>query len=154
MNTRNRPDFKKRFGWHIILNLTLIFVIQYGYAFFTNAFVNVPKDYQWILALFSPLFRDYIFKILNFVVAKAAGEEGRGRYAMKFVPLHYMVTKHAFFLSIIVGGVATPMSSFCIMATDFAKTVYSGGKIVYRIKVKNETNVEGEYDKTAICTSF
>ena len=140
-------DFKKRFGWHIILNLTLIFVVVYGYAIFSNAFVQVPNNYQWVLALFSPYFGDYIFKIMNFAIAKAAGEEGRGRYAMKFVPLHYIVTKHAFFLSIIVGGVATPLSSYCIMATDFAKTVYSGGKIVYRRKVKNDTNVKGKVTK-------
>lgn len=119
---------------------------MWGYAIFTTAFVKIPQEYQWILALFSPLFRDFIFKILNFVVNKAAGDEGQRSHMMKLIPLHYMVTKHAVFLSIIVGGIATPMSSLCIMVTDFAKTMYSGGKIIYRIKVKNETNLEGNFD--------
>ena len=120
--------------------MTIVFVVVLGYAVFTTAFIKIPQDYQWILALLSPFFRDY-------VVAKAAGVEGQGENMKKFIPLHYIVTKHAVFLSIIVGGVATPMSSLCIMITDFAKTVYSGGKIIYRMKVKNETkaNVEGNF---------
>ena len=146
-STRNRPDFKKRIWWHLITILTIVFVVVLGYAVFTTAFIKIPQDYQWILALLSPFFRDYVFKILNYVVAKAAGVEGQGENMKKFIPLHYIVTKHAVFLSIIVGGVATPMSSLCIMITDFAKTVYSGGKIIYRMKVKNETkaNVEGNF---------
>ena len=48
-------------------------------------------------------------------------------------------------MAIVVGSAATPLSSFCIMATDFGKAVYTGLKIVK--KYKNDPNIKGPLPK-------
>ena len=54
-----------------------------------------------------------------------------------------MTTKHAVFLAIIVGGVSTPVTTYCIIATDYAANLYKGLKIIYDNKYKNCNKSEG-----------
>ena len=110
---------------------------------FGTAFVKVPKHYQWILALLSPFVKDLAAKLMLAVAFKSAGKENKGKYSVKFPALHYVTTKHAVFLAIIVGGVATPATSICIMATDFAKTLQSTWKIIRKYKNDPDSDIEG-----------
>ena len=96
--------------------------------------MNVPQEYQWILALISPFFRDFFIKLTLEVAFKAAGDRSRSKKSVKFPVIHYISTRHAIFLSVIIGGVSTPATSACLIATDFAKTIYSGLKIINRRK--------------------
>ena len=120
-----------------------LLLVLWGYAIFGTAFVKVPKHYQWILALLSPFVRDLAAKLMLAVAFKSAGKENKGKYSVKFPALHYVTTKHAVFLAIIVGGVATPATSICIMATDFAKTLQSTWKIIRKYKNDPDSDIEG-----------
>ena len=120
----------------------ILFLI-WGYGIYGTAFVQVPTEYQWVLALLSPLVRDFYSKLFLKVAQKAAGNEYRGKRSLKFLVAHYVSTKHAVFLTIIVGGVATPASSFCIMMTDFAKTLQTTLKIIK--KHRNDPNTGGNF---------
>ena len=141
--TRNLDGFKKRYAWHFSQILALLLVL-WGYAIFGTAFVKVPPNYQWILALLSPFVRDLAAKLMLAVAYKSAGNENVGTYSVKFPALHYVTTKHTVFLAIIVGGVATPATSFCIMATDFAKTLHSTWKIIRKCKNDPDSDIEGK----------
>ena len=133
----------RRFGWLLIQMLVLIFII-WAYGVFGTAFVNVPRDYQWILALLTPYARDMALKLLRKVVYKAAGEAGaENAKSINFLTQHYITTKHAIFLAVIVGGVATPVTSACLMAIDFGKTMQAGWKILK--KYKTNQDVEGKF---------
>ena len=123
--------------------IAVILIVVWLYAFFGTTFVKVPQEYQWLLALFSPFVRDICTKLMLEVAYGSAGKDSRGKYSVKFPVVQYVASKHAVFLAVIVGGVATPESSYIIMATDFAKTIYSGGKIIYMAKNSNGNDNQG-----------
>ena len=109
-----------------------------------SAFVKAPRKYQWILALFNPIFPMFFTKFILEVAYRSAGESSKGKKTIKNLAAHYVSTKHAMFLGAIVGGVATPESSLCIMATDLAKALNSGWKIIKKQK-SNPENIEGNF---------
>ena len=141
-STRDQPDSLKRYVW-FINQMGVIVASVWGYALFGIAFATIPQEYQWILGLLSPFMKDLFSKLLLKVCYKSAGEGSNGKHSIQFPCLHYMTTKHAVFLAIIVGGVSTPATTYCIIATDYATNLYKGLKIVYDNKYKNCTKSEG-----------
>ena len=136
-----KPDIVKRYAWLFCQNFAHIFFMV-TYIMFGSAFVIVPQEYQWILALLSPFVRDLFFKLLLKVAYKAGGKESKGNKEIKFIVLHFVTTNHAVFCAVIVGSVSTPATSACIIAVDFFKALQSGWKIFK--KYKNNSNVEGK----------
>ena len=126
--TRDKHDIKRRYAWHWKIIVFILFLV-WGYGIYGTAFVQIPK-FQWVLALINPLVRDFYTMLFLKVVQKAAGKEFRGKKSLKFLVAHYVSTKHVVFLAIIVGGVATPASSICIMMTNFAGMLQSSRKII------------------------
>ena len=47
---------------------------------------------------------------------------------------HYLSTKHAIFLAIIVGGLATPSTNYFIVAIDTVFAVFDGWKVVRKYR--------------------
>ena len=137
----NKPDIYKRYTWLLCQCVVHIFFMM-GYAMFGSAFVIVPQDFQWILALLSPFVRDLFFKLLLKVAHKAGGKESKNFKEIKFLVLHFVTTNHPVFCAVIVGSVSTPATSACIIAVDFFKALQSGWKIFK--KYKNNSNVEGK----------
>ena len=138
-----KPDIKQRYGWYFLQSLVMIIVNAMGYGVLGSLFVKIPQDYQWILALCTPLVKDAVTKIVLAVSFKSAGKDAYGKASVKFPAIHYVSTKHAIFLAVIVGGVATPATSFCIIVTDFLKAIYTGWKITR--KFKTNQNIDGQY---------
>ena len=114
-------------------------MIVLGYAILGSAFVKISSDNQWILAFVTPLIRETITKILIFFVCKAAGSKSERSVILA---KHYVSTKHAIFLTIIVGGVATPDTTYAIIATDFIMAIYQGLRIVR--KQRKGINAKGD----------
>ena len=58
-----------------------------------------------------------------------------------------MTTKHAVFLAIVVGGVSTPETTYCLMAVDFIKAMYDGIKIVVKSKkgLASKSDLKGRF---------
>ena len=135
-------DIKFRYAW-FLGRYFVIFLIFWGYQILGYAFVNFPKNYQWILAFFTPFARICFSKALQFVIQKAYGEGCPKEKWIQFLLIHYVTTRHTIFLAVIVGGVSTSETSYCIMAIDFAKVIQSGWNIIQ--KYKYDHNVEGKY---------
>ena len=66
---------------------------------------------------------------------KAAGsEENHLGKSTNILVLHFLSTKHAIFLSIIVGGLATPVTNYCIVAIDTVQAMLDGWKVVRKYR--------------------
>ena len=143
--TDQGEDIKKRYGYFWCQILALI-VNSYWYFFYGSVLENMPQDYQWIPALFHIYVRDIFLKLVLEVVKRSTGGDGSQMGQLnKFLAIQYLSTKHALFLGAIVGGVATPASSLCIMGTDFAKAMLSGWRIVKKYKKDPNVDLEGTF---------
>ena len=125
--------------------LVLIFFV-WGYGVFGSAFTNAPPEYQWILVLVAPFVQDLFSKTLYKASCKSAGEGSQTNKSIKFLVQHYVISKHTVFMAVIVGGVATPATSYCIMAIDFCKAMQKGVKIFKKFRCDpnmNRSEIEG-----------
>ena len=143
--TDQGEDIKKRYGYFWCQILALI-VNSYWYFFYGSVLENMPQDYQWIPALFHIYVRDIFLKfVLKVVKRSMGGDASQMGQLNKFLAIQYLSAKHALFLGAIVGGVATPASSLCIMGTDFAKAMLSGWRIVKKYKKDPNVDLEGTF---------
>ena len=140
-NTLKTSGIKKRYLWHWLQIIALLSV-GWAYNVYGSLFVKAPNDFQWILAIINPFVRDAFTNFLFRVASKARGQDSKGKKSLKLLAQHYITTRHTIFLAVMVGSVATPMSSFCIMSADFLKTLQSTWKIVK--KNKNAPNIKGK----------
>ena len=136
---RSQPKVLQRYIWYMVV----VVASAYGYTMFSLALTNINPSYQWILAMLSPFFKDFFMALFKYAYRIAELDGMPDKPSTMLVLAHYMTTRHAVFLAIMVGGVATPESSACIMATDYAKTLYQGLRIIYKNKYRNETNIQG-----------
>lgn len=132
---------KARYGWYLSQILVLLFA-NWGYSVLGSVFTKAPQEYQWILAFLVPLVQHLFSKLLYKTASKAAGSESEGKRSVKMLNQHYVITKNTIFLAVIVGGVSTPTTSFCIMAIDFTRAMYSGWKIIN--KYKSNSDIKGK----------
>ena len=138
--TLEHPDFKIRFAWFVSITLVLITIV-WSYSTLGSAYVNVQPEYQWILAFLNPLVREINFKLLHYVTCKAAGsDEGSSGKSIKILTRHYAFVKHAVFLAVIVGGVATPTTNYCIASIDFIEAMFDCLKIIRKYNNGQEFN--------------
>ena len=111
----------------------------FGYAFFTTSLVKCPRDYQWILAAIgSPVIREMNVWIVTFFCYKSAGKQEFD--TVKLSAMHQMEARHALFLAIMVGSVATDATVYAVVASDFLINIYTGLKIVYLLKYSRKEN--------------
>ena len=103
-----------------------IFIASWGYTGLAFAFVLVPREYQFIVGLLSPLFREFTSWQFRMFSSKIAGDKENVIHPSNF----YMEARHSMFLAITLAGVATPLTSYCIIGMDFALNIYHGWKIV------------------------
>ena len=127
--TLEHPDFKRRYAWYLS-QFIVILIVVWGYGIFGSAFANAQPEYQWILALFNPLLREINFKLLKYVVCKTAGAGDYSGKSVEIITQHYVYCKHAIFLAVIVGGVATPTTNYCIAAMDFIEAIIDCLRII------------------------
>ena len=77
--------------------------------------------------------REINFNLLYYVTGKAAGSEvGSSGKSVKILTQHYAYAKHAVFLAVIVGGVATPTTNYCIAAIDLIEAIIDCLKIIWK----------------------
>ena len=105
-----------------------------------------PPLFTFLKSINGPLIREFFVRFSLEISYKSAGNGSRGEYSVKFPCMHYMETRHATVLAIILGGVATQASSYCIIGMDFAINIYHGLKIVYRFKQEgNISKDQGDF---------
>ena len=130
-----------KYAWHVV-NIFALLIGVWGYGIFGSAFVNAQPKYQWILAFLNPLIREINFHLIYFASRKATNsEEGFSGKSVKLLTQHYAYAKHAVFLAVIVGGVGTPATNYCIVAIDFIEAIFDCLKIIRKYKKNQE--IEG-----------
>ena len=136
-SAENKPsNLNKRFAWFLGgLNFGVIFGVTWIYPLLGFAFSIVPKEYQWLLALATPLIREFWVWIGPKVCFKASGTGSKGQASTQLICLHYMETKHAVFMAVIIGSGATSESAYCILAVDFLLNMFHTWTII-----KKKTN--------------
>ena len=123
--SKQQQGFWKKYLWFIALSYHDIFNVK-AYDLLAQSMSSVPKEYQWILAVLSPLLREYGILI----VTKISSMASSGVAPHKLVVRHFIQTRHTVYLSIILEGIATPESALCILAMDFLINIFHGLKIV------------------------
>ena len=103
---------------------------------------SISPNYQWIIALATPLMRE----ISVWAMLKACSKAGGAAVPHKLIASLYIEAWHAVFLSIILGGIATTESTYCIIAFDFILNIYHGLKIVK----KSNAGEHGEFKENSI----
>ena len=103
----------------------------WGYLGLGTAFAVVPLDYQWILGIILPLVREFFVWNLTAVSNRAAGEQSRNSYTLRFTCSHYMETRHAIFLAIMMGN-AADTTVYTTLGIDFVLNIYHGMQIIYK----------------------
>ena len=135
---RKLPGTLKRYVWVVIAMLSEMIAV-FGYAFFTTALVKTPPEYQWIVALIgSVLIREIFVWMLTTLAYKASGKQEFD--LVKLSTRHQMESRHALFLTVMVGSVATDATVYVVVGADFLINIYTGLKIVYLLKYSSNEN--------------
>ena len=122
---RQQPGFWKRFLWFLGANYFVISGVV-TYAALAFAMSIVPQEYQWLLATASPLVR----KVYVWVSVKLGYKASGGASPHKLVINDFLESRHAFFMSVMLGGLATDESAYCIIGMDFLINIYDAYKII------------------------
>ena len=140
---KNQPNFTKRFLWYMCQDLVLL-ANTWGYAFLAIAFTFAPSNYQWILGLLIPLPKILYLKVLLFVCNKSAGSGPNGKSSIKLLMVHFTEAKQCIFCAMIVGGVATSETTYCILSIRTFLIIYKCYKIISKSKCGMDPDVKGK----------
>ena len=113
-----------------VLNVVYVWV----YSALASGLTTISQEYQWILAIAIPLMRE----ISVWTSVNACSKTAGGAVPHKLTVSHYLEARCAVFLSIILGGIATPESTYCLLAIDFIINIYHGLKIVRKYNAGEE----------------
>ena len=128
-----KPGMAKRYYvWFMLGQLIGFRAIIWGYKVYGGAFVNVPQEYQWIVALFSPLVLEISIKVKEEIFYGAAGERLK---SISYHVTHFAATKQTIFLAVLIGGVATEETSICLMVLEFGLIMFSGLNIIRKYRM-------------------
>ena len=127
---RKDEAFYKRFkSFMVSAGIFCSLGIQYG--FIKNILLTVPSEYQWIVALFLPLVRQVnVWAVFKFASKSTNGDIGSLR-----ITCNYDVgLAHSMYLTILVGSIATNLTTAVILSLDFLINIYIIIKIISRKK--------------------
>ena len=80
--------------------------------------------------------------MLTTLAYKASGKQEFD--TVKLSATHKMESRHALFLTIMVGSVATDETVYAVVGIDFLLNIYTGLKIVYLLKYSSKENAKEE----------
>ena len=113
------------------------------YSFMVKTFLECPEEYQWILAITSTIAREIFILITKKLAMKCSNGDTRRTI---IVCEHLTNSRHAIFLSTVLGSIATNTTSIIILAIDFIINIIITTKIVlyskFRKNVDAKTKVE------------
>ena len=144
-HARMDPIFKQRFKYFIISQIVTA-QAAFTYVFFGNAMIKIPLEYQWILALLSGFIRELFTILLLKCSLKSLGDTADEDiiYKSKISCIHFIESAHALNMAILLGSVATPLTTYIIIGLDFSINIYHGLKIVYQLKFSKKENAKDE----------
>ena len=124
---RKNGPFRKRL-MHSIVAITLNQAVIFEYAVITIVMCTMPKNYQWIIAVFLPFIREFnLWLSLKWASKASWGDETSTRVVCTYAAC----TTHSLFLSYTMGSIATFATSIIILIGDFMINIGLSGWIVY-----------------------
>ena len=144
---RKDKSLRKRFFWQSVAINAIISWSFICYAIIQIAFVYIPEDIQWTLTLILPIIRELNIRLLQ----KAVAFRGPGKRDFDHAKLpssHFMETRHAVYISILVGTMATPTTTYMVLGGDFLMNIYYGVRIIYLLKKSTRENASEEGEST------
>ena len=128
VNRRNDNDFRRRLKFLYVVLFLISLLLPLEYSVLNKLFVEVPSKYQWILGFFLPIVRQGNLWAATKCSYKAADSKA---WSVQCAVSHEILARHALFLALIIGNVATKETTCWILGTDFIINVYLCVKIVY-----------------------
>ena len=147
---RKKKIFRKRYVRFATSYVPIMFVVWFVYsAILPVGFVMLPtNDWQWIMALILPAFREFSVWFYTWYNTKHAEERDKKPIGDLF--LHDMATRHAIALSITVTTQATTETSFLLLGIDFAINVLLAINIIRKKRNNPEENVDHDVEELMI----
>ena len=132
---RKNENFRERMKY-TFKSLLISATILIQYQLIVVLFLKISQQLQWILALFLPVVRELNLAMM-LRLTKTASQCKSWRVECSVT--HYLNTRHAMFLSIIIGTVATLEASLIIIGIDVMINLYLCLKLIYLKMGKPET---------------
>ena len=133
---RKNDGFRKRLKYFFIA-LTFNQTLLLQYSVIGKVLLTFRDKGQWLIAIFLPLIREFNIWITKKLAAKAAD----GDIVAANITTEFNVnTRHALFLSYVLGAISTTLSSAIILGLDFFYNIVIAIKIVWLRKRKPEDN--------------
>ena len=135
-NWRRNTGFLKRLKYFFIA-ITFNQTMMIQYSIIGKVLLTFKENGQWFIAIFLPFTREINIWITKKLATKAAN----GDIAAVNITTEFNVnTRHALFLSYILGSLSTTLSSAIILGLDFFYNVLIALRIVWLRKRKPEDN--------------
>ena len=98
---------------------------KFTYAAYGIGFAIVPSEYQWMLGLASPLLRELFIILFCKAGYNASGDDfKRGDFNVRYSATQCAEIRHCVTMALIIGGAATELTAYLILALDFAINLF------------------------------
>ena len=124
---RKNQIFRKRLKW----GLFAIYILNFAplqYAAVSGALDAIPKDFQWIAAIFLPLVREFNGWAIEKMALKSVGGDPA---STKIYIIQTVNVCYASFLTYNIGSIATIASTSIMIGTDFMINIIQCLRIIY-----------------------
>ena len=106
---------------YCILLAYVVSLIEISYKIYAELFIIVPKKYQWTIAIILFFARDANDWICSKIIRKISGFDD---ISSKMIAIHFASARHALFISLVIGRIASTETSYFLLGTDFLANVY------------------------------
>ena len=121
---KGTPGFGKRFLWFVTCDLMQM-AAKFTYAAYGIGFAIVPSEYQWMLGLASPLLRELFIILFCKAGYNASGDDfKKGDFNVRYSATQCAEIRHCVTMALIIGGAATELTAYLILALDFAINLF------------------------------
>ena len=104
-------------------------------------FMVLPTNTQALMAIILPITREFHFWVLGMLRKQSAGTENREAKVLTDIEVN---CNYSLFVAIILGTVATEVTSYCILFLEFILNLYSCYKIIKLGKKIDSSNSEND----------
>ena len=135
---RRNEVIRRRLRYCILLFYVMSF-IEISYKLIAELFIWVPQKHQWFLAIVLVLVREMNGWVLSKIVHQISGPDD---ISTDIIATHFASARHALFLSIVLGSLATNETSCIILVYDFIINMYLSFRIVYLNNKRTEKHAK------------
>ena len=128
---RETRHFLKRYLYYCLAQIFRNACV-WGYFFLARLFIIINPSYQWILATFLQLVREFNGRVLTKLCCKAASCE---KTIISITCQHDMGCRHAVFLCVALSLLASTTTSFLCLGFDFGINFMLCLKIIWNNKI-------------------